>query len=281
MVTDPIAHHGEGVIWDTSAGKLRWVDMLAGDVLSMAPREHEPDRLDVGAVATAIRPRRAGGLAIALERGFALLDADMEVRRLLGEIWRDPTVRMNDGACDPQGRFYCGSMAYDAAPGRGSLYRLEPDYSVHTVLDDVTISNGLAWSADGDTAYYIDSPTQRVDAFDFDAANGTLRNRRPVVSIDPDDGTPDGMAVDAEGFLWVAMWGGGAVRRYAPDGRLDGIVEVGARQVTACAFGGPNLDELYITTSRQGLAEGEDPGAGALFRCRPGVHGLTLHHFAG
>jgi sugar lactone lactonase YvrE len=281
MVTDPCAEHGEGVIWDVSAARIRWVDMLAGDVLSLDDATGQVSRLHVGTVASAIRPRVDGGLVIAVERGFALLSADSHDIEILPEIWTDPTVRMNDGACDSGGRFYCGSMAYDAAPHRGALYRLDPTRTVTRVLDAVTISNGLAWSPDGTVAYYVDSATQRVDAFTYDVEAAALTERRPIVTIDEADGTPDGLTVDGEGYLWVAMWAGSAVRRYDPGGRLDRVVEIPARHVTACAFGGPGLADLYITTSRLGLAADVDPLAGALFRFRPGVQGLAVRPFAG
>lgn len=280
-VTDPSATHGEGVIWDPSPGVVRWVDMLEGDVLTLNLATGRVTRLHVGSVAAAIRPRVGGGLVIAVERGFALLDAGSGSAQPLPAIWTDRTVRMNDGACDPVGRFFCGSMAYDESPGRGALYRLDPNRSVTTVIENVTISNGLAWAPDGATAYYVDSPTQRVDAFDYDPSSGTLFDRRPVVSVRAGEGTPDGLTVDADGFIWVAIWGGGTVHRYSPTGRLDGIVRVPASQVTACAFGGPTLDELYIATSRLGLAADDQPQAGALFRYRPGVPGVAPYQYAG
>ncbi|MFF0450014.1 SMP-30/gluconolactonase/LRE family protein [Streptomyces sp. NPDC004609] len=174
-------------------------------------------------------------------------------------------MRFNDGGCDPDGRFYCGTMAYDVAPGRGSLLRLDTDGSVTRVLTGVTISNGLAWSPD--------TATGRVDAFDYDTERG-LTARRTAVRIPDAAGLPDGLAVDAEGHLWVALWGGSAVHRYTPQGRLDAVVELPATQVTACAFGGPDLDRLYITTSRMGLDPAAEPLAGALFRADVGVPGL-------
>jgi sugar lactone lactonase YvrE len=190
----------------------------------------------------------------------------------------DASVRFNDGGCDPEGAFWCGTMAYDEAPGRGELFRLRPDGSVERVLTGVTISNGLAWTADAARAYYVDTPTHRIDV--FDPADGPA-GRRPFVHIDPADGAPDGLTVDAEGRVWAALWGGAAVRCYDVDGTLVEQVTLPVPKVTACTFGGPALDELYITTSRQGEPEGEHPAAGAVFRYRPGVSGRPVHTFAG
>jgi sugar lactone lactonase YvrE len=185
---------------------------------------------------------------------------------------------MNEGGCDPDGRFYCGSMAYDMAPGAGALHRLTPDGDVSVVLPSVTCSNGLAWSPDGTAAFYIDSLTYRIDVFDYD---GELANRRPFVTLQAPDGMPDGLTVDREGGIWVALWGGSAVRRYGPDGALEEVLELPVTQVTACTFGGPALDELYITTSRLDVPEGEQPEAGSVFRALPGVTGLPAVPFAG
>jgi len=182
-------------------------------------------------------------------------------------------VRMNDGATDPHGRFYCGSMAYDLTAGAGALYRLDPGGAVSVVLPSVTCSNGLAWSPDGATAYYIDSMTYRIDVFSYEGGAGLVA-RRPFVALAVDEGLPDGLAVDREGGVWVAFFGGSAVRRYAGAGRLDEVLELPVSQVTACTFGGPALEELYITTSRLDVPEGDQPEAGSVFRARPGVTGL-------
>lgn len=281
QVTDPLAYHGEGPVWDVRRRAIRWVDMLAGDILTLDPASQQVSRLHVGTVAAALRPRAGGGLVVGVERGFCLVDADEAGPQQPVEVWTDATVRMNDGGCDPQGRFYCGSMNYDATPGRGSLYRLDPGDGVTRVLEDVTISNGIAWSHDGGSVYYVDTPTQRVDVFDFDPDTGALSGRRPAVHVDPEHGAPDGMTLDSEGGIWVAMWRGGAVHRYRPDGLLDEVIEVEPRQVTACTFGGEGLDELYITTSRQDLPADCDPTAGSLFRCRPGVSGVPPYEYAG
>jgi sugar lactone lactonase YvrE len=214
-----------------------------------------------------------------VERGFALEDAEGMLTHL-GELWSDVNVRMNEGGSDPDGRFYCGSMAYDQRTGAGALYRLDPEGSVQVVLEKVTISNGLEWSPDGSLAYYNDTPTQRTDVFDYDGGSG-LTGRRPFAEIPVEAGGPDGLTVDEEGGVWVALYGGGAVRRYTSDAVLDEVIEVPAKQVTACTFGGPDLNQLFITTSREGLEPGEDPLAGSLFRATVHVAGLPVREFDG
>jgi sugar lactone lactonase YvrE len=275
-VTDPIAAHGEGPVWWPAWG-LRWVDMLVGDVLTL-DGNGSVTRRHIGDVAAAVRPRKTGGMVAALERTVALFDADDERERTLPDLWRDPGVRLNEGGCDPDGRFYVGSMAYDETPGGGTLYRVSADGTVSVVLGSVTISNGLAWSPDGATAYYNDTPTGRVDAFDY--VDGELTGRRPFSTIEP-PGAPDGLCVDAEGHVWVALWGGHAVVRFDPAGREVGRVTLPASHVTACAFGGPDLDRLYVTTSRKGIEAGAEPLAGALFVAEVGVRGQPTLPFSG
>lgn len=277
-MTGPCAEHGEGPVWTPRWGGLRLVDMLAGDVLSL--RDGEVERRHVGPVAAMLRPRRDGGAVIALARGFAYAADDLTGVTPLGELWQDPAVRMNEGGCAPGGRLYCGSMAYSAAPGRGRLYRLDGDGRVEAVLTGVGISNGIGWSPSGETAYYVDTLTGRVDAFDFDSDRG-LYGRRVFARVPPERGAPDGLTVDAAGFVWVALWGGAAVWRFTPDGRLDGAVELPVTQVTACTFGGPDLSRLYITTSRQEIAPASQPDAGAVFAADVGVRGLPVLEFHG
>jgi len=252
--------------------------MLAGDILSLVA-DGTINRRHVGRVAAALRPRRRGGAVIGVERGFALEEADGAIKHL-DELWSDTNVRMNEGGCDPDGRFYCGSMAYDQQPGAGELYRLDPDGSVHVVLENVTISNGLEWSPDGSRAYYNDTATHRIDVFDYDGESG-LSGRRPFAEVPAEAGLPDGLTVDEEGGVWVALYGGGSVRRYTPEGVLDEVIEVAAKQVTACTFGGSGLDQLFITTSQEDLKPGEDPLAGSLFQTAVGVAGLPVRQFVG
>jgi sugar lactone lactonase YvrE len=274
-VTGPVAYHGEGPVWSERWGGLRWVDMLAGDVLSLAG-DGTVDRSHVAEVAAALRPRRGGGAVIGIERGFALEGRDGTIDRL-DEVWSDTSVRMNEGGCDPDGRFYCGSMAYDQRPGGASLYRLDPDRSVHLVLEGVTVSNGLEWSPDGTLVYYNDTATQRIAVFDYDRGSG-LSRQRVFAEV---DGRPDGLTVDAEGGVWTALSDKGTVQRYTPEGKLDAVIDVPARKVTACTFGGAGLDELFITTSQENIDVDADPLAGSLFRALPGVKGRLVREFDG
>jgi sugar lactone lactonase YvrE len=281
--TDVCTYHGEGPIWDSVTGRLRWVDMLNGDIMSQAP-DGSISRQHVDKIAAALRPRAGGGLVVGIEHGFVLLDADGQPGPEQ-TAFTDASIRMNDGGVDRQGRFFCGSMPYDQAGPRGVFYRFDPDGAITEAFGNVTISNGVAWNPAGDTMYYIDTPTHRVDVFDYDPATGTPSGRRPLVYVDPDHGTPqgapDGMCLDAEGGLWVAIHRGHAVHRYTPEGQLDQVVELPPSQVTACTFGGPDLADLYITTSRENLPDGAEPEAGALFHVTPGVRGLPLGTFAG
>jgi sugar lactone lactonase YvrE len=274
-VTGPVAYHGEGPVWSPRWGGLRWVDMLAGDVLALGA-DGGVDRRHVGEVVAALRPRRGGGAVLGVRRGFALEEPDGSLRAL-PELWSGDEVRMNDGGCDPDGRFYCGSMAYDHRTGAGALYRLDPDGSVAVVLEGATISNGLEWSPDGTRAYYVDTPTREISVIAYDVEAG-LHDRRPFART---DAHPDGLTVDAEGGVWVALYDGRAVLRYAPEGTLDARVDVNAGHVTACTFGGDDLGRLFITTSREGLAPGEEPAAGSLFAADAGVRGLAARDFAG
>ncbi|MBF8192730.1 SMP-30/gluconolactonase/LRE family protein [Nonomuraea sp. K274] len=275
-VTGPVAEHGEGPVWSGTWGGLRWVDMLAGDVLALDP-QGTVRRRHVGPLAAVVRPRASGGYLVASERELLLADTDDldAPLRSLGEAWNDPAIRMNEGGCDPAGRFYIGSMAYDESPGRGSFYVAEPGGALRVVLPGVTISNGFDFSPDGSRAYYADTATGRVDVLDYDPDAG-LTGRRPFAVVDPARGAPDGLTVDAEGGVWVALWAGGAVHRYDPAGRLDAVVGLPVRKVTAVTFGGEDLDRLFITTSALDVDRAEQPDAGALFAADPGVRGRPV-----
>lgn len=283
LVLDVGAVVGEGPVWDELEQILWWIDILGERLHRYDPAADENTVVELGTVPGAAALGTSGELLLAVQSGLVSFDPDSATCTVIAEIEADdPTTRMNDGNVDRHGRFWVGSMAFDATLGRGSLYRVDPDLSVTPVLGEVTISNGIDWSIDGRTMYYIDSADGTVDTLDFDVRAGTVGKRRPLIEIDPDLGVPDGMTVDGEGNLWVAVFGGGCVRCYGPDGSLLEVVSLPALQVTACAFAGPELTELYVTTAAYGLdeqARGEQPGAGGLFLCQPGVRGLVPNRF--
>jgi sugar lactone lactonase YvrE len=285
VAVDAHAQLGEGPVWDDTLEQVVWVDISANLVHRFTPSTGIDTSLDVGQPVGAVALRSKGGLVLALRDGFGLLETDTgEVQMIAGTEANVPGNRMNDGKCDRAGRFWAGTMAFDQAPAAGALYRLDQDHSAEKMVQDVTISNGLCWSENDRSMYYIDSPTQGIDVFDFDAASGELSNRRRVVDIPESAGLPDGMTIDEQGFLWVALYGGGAVRRYSPAGELDRTVELPATQITCCTFGGPDFGDLYITSAAQEMSEealAAQPHAGALFVCRPGPAGMPANRYAG
>jgi len=285
LVLDARADLGEAPSWDADARVLTWVDITKGLVHRFDPGTERDEVLEVGQPVGAAVPTSSGRVALAANSGFLLLDPATGSLERVADVESDvPETMMNDGKCDPGGRFWAGTKDVEGRRPLGSLYRLDADHRLTRVLKDVTISNGLGWSPDHRTMYYIDSTTYRMDAFDYDDTSGAVSNRRPHVEIPQEWGLPDGMTVDEEGFLWVAFWGGSAVRRLAPDGRVDAIVRFPVTQVTSCAFGGPDLSDLFVTSARSGLTDAamsEQPLAGGLFRARPGVRGLPSTPFAG
>jgi sugar lactone lactonase YvrE len=283
LVLDARADLGEGPRWDARGQRLLWVDIMRGRVHALRPAQHACRNVEVGRPVGAVAGAADGGLILAAAGGFARLDWDSGHVEPLVPVEADrPQNRFNDGSCDAAGRFWAGTMALDERPGAGALYRLDPDGTVHTMLTGVTISNGIDWSLDGRLMYYVDSPTRRIDVFDFDVAKGTIANRRAFVAIAAADGIPDGLTVDAAGFVWLALWGGGALHRYAPHGTRERTVPLPVSHPTSCAFGGKDLDELYVTSARRPLsadALAREPMAGGVLRLRPGVAGRPPHLF--
>jgi sugar lactone lactonase YvrE len=279
----------EGPRWHAERGELLWVDILGRTLhrgrpgLDGALESVDTITLDrhVGAVA----PAAGGGYVLAAGTGFLYVDDAGAVHELAQPAAGRSDVRMNDGACDAQGRFWAGTMAYDESPGAGTLYRLELDGSCTTVLSGLTISNGIGWSPDGATMFLADSGTSRVDAFDFDASSGDISRRRTIVAIQEPGVAPDGLTVDEDGGIWVALWGGGAVRRYRPDGALLTVVPLPVDRPTSCVFGGPDRSTLFVTTARQGLddeALSRQPHAGRVFRIEGlGVRGAPCAPYRG
>ena len=267
--SDVVVGHGEGPVWWPEEG-LRIVDGYRGRIVSLDADGRVTGGVTVGSFVGAFRPRVGGGVVAAALRSFVLVDPDGTVTDL-GELWSTDALRMNDGATAPDGSFLCGSMQNGDPNGGASLLRLAPDRTVSTVLTGVSVSNGLVWSGDGRQVYYNDTPTGRVDVFDV-AEDGSWHDRRTAADLGED--SPDGMTIDTEGRLWVAIWGAGQVRCLDPrTGRVLEVVEVeGPTQTSACTFGGPDLDQLYITTSDQGGSGG--PLAGSVFVAETGARGL-------
>lgn len=281
-VTVPVAHHGEAPYWDAPTGRILCADVLAGEIVAVDPYGGLSRRKVPSRVVTVIRRRASGGFAIATEHGLIGADDELSAFERIADVTDDPNSRTNDGGCDPFGGFVIGIMAYDERPGGGAVYRVTPDHKVIELLSPVSISNGVQWSADGTRVYYIDTPTRQVDVFDVDPETGVWSGRRVHIHVDGTPGYPDGMAIDEDDGLWVALWGGGAVNHYDRAGRLVERISVpGITQVSSCAFGGDGRDVLYITTSRQGLADDQDPSAGAIFAAHTGSQGAVASEFAG
>ena len=284
------AEHGEGPIWDAARSELVWVDITAGQV--RRGRVEGDDVVDLAShrggdtVGFAV-PAAAGGWLLGAGAGVTRLTEDGTAHVLIeltgeGGSEADGGTRMNDGACDRAGRFFGGTMAFDERPGAGTLHRLDLDGTVRTVLDGLTVSNGLGWSPDDRTMYLSDSGATSVWAFDYDLDTGTPSNRRVLLDFTDDpDGVADGLTVDDEGCLWTALWGGGQVRRYSPAGELLTVVDVDAQNTTSCAFSG---DLLVISTSVQGMsdeAKVAQPDAGKLFTVRTGVTAPGAYPYRG
>jgi sugar lactone lactonase YvrE len=273
VVLAATARLGEGPVWDSRSSTLRWVDIERGEVHRFDPVTGSDTFFEVGSKVGCVAVRAAGGLVLGTATGLYTCRDDGGQLTLLHGV--DIEGRFNDGKADPWGRFWAGTM--ERVDGAAAFYRLDPDHSLHTVLTNVSVSNGLGWSPDGATMYYTDTRTGGVDAFDHDPSTGDLSRRRRLITVDR--GWPDGLTVDVDGCLWVALWDGWGVRRYTPDGRLLATVEVPAQRVTACTLAGTTL---YITTARVGVRDfSGQPSAGSLFAYDAGVAGLPAGEWAG
>lgn len=278
---------GEGPVWDAAKKRILWVDILQGEIhqFTLAIKEHKIFKTDkmVGAIAL----RTSGGLIASLQNGFAIIDAEKGTTELIADSEAHLTEnRFNDGKCDAAGRFWAGTMSVTNTPEAGSLYTLEADLSVSVKIRGVGCSNGIAWSPNGSIMYYIDTPTRQVAAFDYDLIDGSISNKRIVINIPESDGYPDGMTIDTEGMLWIALWGGWKVSRWNPyTGKIIGHILLPVSGITSCVFGGETMDDLYITSARTGLSDDDlkiQPLAGSLFVVKKsGFKGMPAFEFKG
>jgi len=278
------AELGEGPLWDDKTGSVIWVDIPGCAILTTDPATGHTDSISTPSLVGAVALVDSGGFLAALHDGVYLGDGTGPWRQIAEIESSDPETRMNDGKCDPRGSFVGGTMAKPTSPAAGGLYRVNSHGRTEKLLDGVSTSNGLDWTDDGRTMYFIDTPTRTVMAYPYDHAAPTLGPPTLVVEIAERHGFPDGMTLDTDGCLWVALWGGHAVHRYTPSGDLDTIIDVPVRNVTSCAFGGDNLDTLFITTAAPGLKDkglADEPFTGALFAVQMDVSGRSPKLFRG
>jgi sugar lactone lactonase YvrE len=270
---------GECPVWDERAGVLYRVDAVAGAVLALDPGTGAERRIELGRHLGSVVLRTDGdGLLVAAHGGFGALDVRTGRYDVLAPVAAgDPTALMNDGACDPAGRFLAGTMSRRAEPGRGGLYRYEPPGTAVPVLTGVGVSNGLGWDSTGSVLFFVDTLLRRVDRLAYDVRTAAVTARRPAFDLSGYPGLPDGLAIDAEDCLWVAFWRGGAVRRFTPDGRLLEEIAVPVVRTTSCCLGGTDLRDLYVTTARRSIRKAPaevEALAGAVFRYRVAVPGV-------
>lgn len=275
---------GEGPVWDAHSARLWWTDIPGKRLYRLDPQNGALESWDTPGRVGSFALRQAGGLVVAMEHGFALFDPLTGAMDVLAEPEHDkPDHRFNDGRCDREGRFLAGSMNLARNGPSARLWQLDPGHGVRPLVEGLTISNGLAFTADGRGMYLVDGGMRQIFRFDY-GDDGMPRNQRVFQPEGTAPGRPDGGAVDADGCYWSARWAGGCVARFTPNGQLDRLIRLPVSQVTMCAFGGSDLGILFITTACEGMGPREraaEPLAGSVFACRPGVRGLPEPHFAG
>ncbi|MDR8390954.1 SMP-30/gluconolactonase/LRE family protein [Aliifodinibius sp. S!AR15-10] len=277
---------GECPVWDVEKELLYWVDILSGELYCYDPKKEENSVYQIDEHVGSLALRKKGGAVLALKSGFALYDfGKQKITHLTDPIAHLPNQRFNDGKCDPQGCFWAGTLSYDVQPGVGSLFCLNQNFTVSKKLGKLTIPNGMAWDTDPSTFYFIDSPDRTIYSFDFDEKTGEVSKRSEVFELDEEDAVPDGMTMDTEGKLWVALYNGYKVLRIDPDnGDIMHQVLLPVPQVTSCTFGGPEMNELYITTAREHMTDKdieEFPLSGSLFKVTLPYKGTPPARFMG
>lgn len=278
---------GEGPVWDAGSQRIYWIDIIKGEIHLFDPLSKTTRTCRIQQPVGSIALRANGGMIGALESGFAFIDFDREIlEEIVDPEQKMPNNRFNDGKCDPAGRFWAGTMNLDEKSPTGNLYMLDMDLTATLKITDVKISNGMAWDTSSDTFYYIDSPTSKVMAYDFNLWTGEISRKRAVIHIPGHMGYPDGMTIDEEGMLWIAFFEGWGVCRWNPhNGKLLERIKLPVSKVTSCCFGGRLLNEFYITTAKVHLNDSqlkEQPLAGALFVISDfGFRGRPAHTFGG
>jgi sugar lactone lactonase YvrE len=286
LVLDTKSELGEGAIWNYKTGELYWVD-ITGKILNIYnPSTGNNKEMFTGQMVGTVVPAESGKVLVALQNGIYSLDPQTGTKNLIVDPEENlPSNRFNDGKCDPAGRFWAGTMSTSGEKNAGALYRLDADSVIHKMIDKVSVSNGIVWSPNHSRMYYIDTPTQKVMGYDYNNETGAISNPKVAIEVSAEMGSPDGMTIDADGNVWVALWGGSAVGCWNPEtGQLIRTIRVPAKNVTSCAFGDADLGTLYITTARQSTSD-EDlkkfPGAGGVFKIKPGVKGIEACFFKG
>ena len=277
------SHLGEGPIWSTQDQVLYWVDLTPGILHTWRPATAEHRTFALGFSIGCLGLRAKGGLVLATKQGIGFWDEGSGFRPVHNPNIERPGMRFNDGKVDPAGRMFAGTMRdSDAPPQPGFLYRFDPDQSLHTVESAVRVSNGIGWNLDHTVMYFTDTGHDTIFAYDYDQRTGNISGRRPFIVVPEGDGHPDGMTVDSEGFIWSCHWQGWRITRYDPTGKIERVIQVPVERPTAAAFGGKNLDELYVTSAALSAADlSAQPWAGDLLMIRPGVKGQAEPQFAG
>jgi sugar lactone lactonase YvrE len=276
---------GEGPLWNEDEQALYWVDIMGKRFHRLDTASGQHTTFNVGIPVCVLGFRQQGSIVMVVRDGFAFWNAQEQKLEYIARPLEHLTdVRFNDGAIDCAGRFWAGSMSTNGDMNSGTLYRLDPDGSLHVMATSIGTSNGIGWNLDNTVMYHTDSPRRVIYAYDFDAASGSITNHRPFIQLADELPQPDGLAVDSEGYIWSAHWDGACVVRYTPDGRVDRTLRVPALHSSACCFGGPTLTDLYITSAQEGLTLeqlAQYPLSGDLFHYQSDVQGLPRHKFAG